>query len=252
MTELIIFGPAILGGAAIAFFGRRLLSRTGLERRAARVTAVLAAVAAGATWLVFVLDTIFYAIGEYGPEYYDFSTYEEYRDLTSSLWFIPISLGYAALTTVLALGAAVAWRRVHASLGVALGVAACVAVVLPAEVPSRLSRVEYGQDPVLYAEPQAGGRIEEVQGRPMTCIAYGVQGVYPPGAVDPAPPQERLCIPVREDAILTNPSGRRYYELQTFHRVVEELNDAGVKPRERPPELDAEGLEFGDAVWIAV
>jgi hypothetical protein len=253
VTELIVFGPVILGGAAIAFFGRRLLAGAGLRRRAAVVTAVLAGVAAGATWLVFVVDAIFYAIGESGPEYYDFSTYQEYRDLTTDgLWFVPISLGYAALTTALALSAAVAWRRVHPFLGVALAAAACVAVVLPAEVPSRLSRVEYGKDAVLYAEPERAGRVEEVRGRPMTCIAYGVQGVYLPGADDPAPPEERLCIPVREDAILTNPSGRRHYERQTFHRVVEELNEAGVRPRELPPELDAEGLDFGDAVWIAV
>ena len=98
MTELIVFGPVILGGAAIAFFGRRLLAGAGLRRRAAVATAVLAAVAAGATWLVFVVDAIFYAIGENGPEYYDFSAYQEYRDLTTDgLWFVPISLGYAAL-----------------------------------------------------------------------------------------------------------------------------------------------------------
>lgn len=252
VTELIVLGPVIVGGAVIAFFGRRLLAGAGLGRRAAVVTAILAAVAAGATWLVFVVEAIFYALGENGPEYYDFSTYQEYRDLTTDgLWFVPISLGYAALTTGLALGAAVAWRRVHPFLGVALAAAACVAVFLPAEVPSRLSRVEYGKDAVLYAEPEAGGRVQEVRGRPMTCIAYGVQGVYLPGG-DPAPPEERLCIPVSKDAILANPSGRRYYELQAFHRVVEELNEAGVRPRERPPELDADGLEFGDAVWIAV
>ena len=127
VTELIVFGPVILGGAAIAFFGRRLLSRAGLKRTPAWVMAVLAAVAAGATWLVFVVDAIFYAIGENGPEYYDFSTYQEYRDLTTDgLWFVPISLGYAALTTALALGAAAAWRRVHPALGVALGAAACI------------------------------------------------------------------------------------------------------------------------------
>jgi hypothetical protein len=125
VTELIVFGPVILGGAAIAFFGRRLLSRAGLKRTPAWVMAVLAAVAA--TWLVFVVDAIFYAIGENGPEYYDFSTYQEYRDLTTDgLWFVPISLGYAALTTALALGAAAAWRRVHPALGVALCAAACI------------------------------------------------------------------------------------------------------------------------------
>ena len=209
VAELIVFGPAILGGAAIAFFGRRLLSRAGLNRTPARVMAVLAAVAAGATWLVFVIDAILYAVGENEGEYYDFSAYQEYRDLvTDGLWFIPISLGYAALTTALALGAAVAWRRVHPALGVVLGAAACVAVFLPMEVPSRLSRVEYGQDPVLYAEPGAGGRIQEVRGRPMTCIAYGVEGVYPPGATDPAPPRQRLCIPVRDD-----------YEPQTLQQM---------------------------------
>ena len=122
-------------------------------------------------------------------------------------------------------------------------------MLLPAEVPSRLSRVEYGQDPVLYAEPGAGGRVREVRGRLMTCIAYGVQGVYLSGG-DPTPPQERLCIPVSEDAIRTKPSGRRYYLGETFRRVIEDLNEAGVRPRERPPELDAEGLAFGDAVWL--
>ena len=56
---------------------------------------------------------------------------------------------------------------------------------------------------------------------------------------------------MREDAIFPSPAGRRYYDLQVFHQVVDELNEAGVKPRERPPELDAKGLDFGSAVWLA-
>jgi hypothetical protein len=250
VAELIVFGPALVGGAIVVFFGRRLLARAGLRPGVARATAVLAGVAAAATWGVFLFDSLFYALGENGPEYYEFSTYMEYRDAVNE-WplFIPAALGYALLTTGLALGAAVVWRRFHPSAGIAVAAAACVAVLLPAIVPSRLSRVEYGKDPVLYTGPENAGKIEPVRGRPAVCIGYGVQGIYAPGT--PAPPPERLCIPVQRDAIRTSPNGNTYFDLNTFHEVVHELNEAGIHPPSKPTGFEFDGLELDRAQWIA-
>jgi hypothetical protein len=251
VTELIVFGPAILGAAAVVVIGRRLLARAGLEGRAATVTAVLAGAAAAATWLVFVVDALLYAVGENGPDYYEFSTYEEYRDVANEWpWFAAVALGYAILSAGLTLATAVVWRRVHPSAGAPIAVAAAVAVALPMIVPGKLPRVEYGKDPVLYSDPQRQSVVEPVLGRQMVCIAYGVQGIYQPGTLDPVPPRERLCLPVHESAIRVSPTGVRHYDVTAFYGLVEELNDAGIEPRETP-DLRAEGLEPSEAVWTA-
>ncbi len=252
MTDLIVFGPAILGAAAVIAIGRRLLPRAGLQGRAATVTAVLAGDATAATWLVFVVDALLYAIGENGPDYYEFSTYEEYRDVANEWpWFAAVALGYAILSAGLTLATAVVWRRVHPSVGAAITVAATVAVALPGIVPSELPRVEYGKDPVLYSDPERASLVVPVLGRPMVCIAYGVQGVYLPGTLDPAPPQEHLCIPVRESAVRVSPTGDRHYDYEALYRLVTELNDAGVEPKDSLPDVEAEGLEPSEALWTA-
>ncbi len=251
MTELIIFGPAILGAAAVVVLGRRLLARAGVAGRTATVTAALAGAAAAATWLVFIIDAIFHSLGENGPEYYEFSTYMEYRELANGPSFLAIALGYASVSVGLTLCAAIVWRQIHPSAGLVVAVGACVAVLLPAIVPSRLSRVEYGKDPVLYTDDQAAGRVESILGRPMVCIAYGVQGLYVRGSVDPVPPKEHLCIPVHERAIRTSHLGVRYYDVTAFHRVVDELNESGVEPKDSLPDVDVEGLEPSRAVWTA-
>jgi hypothetical protein len=236
VAELIVFGPVIAGAAAIAFFGRRVLDRAGLARRPAVVTAVLAGLAAGLTWVVFVIEGALYALGENGPEYYDFSAYSEYRELTGDLiWFIPISLGYAALTTALALGAAVVWRRVHPSLGVALAAAACVAVFLPAKVPSELDRVEYGKDRVLHPLRDSDRERPYATAPTTSCFEYSVEGLYPPAPESSGPV---LCLDLRSD-------GSRVTRVQ----VADELNDSGLEPYDVPDSVDLDGILLDGARW---
>jgi hypothetical protein len=236
MVELFILGPMIVGGAVIAFYGKRLLARAGLQSRPALVIAVLAAVAAAGAWLVFLLDGLFYALGENGPTYYDFSPYQRYRDVTASGWFFPISLGYALLAAGLALAAAVVWRRVHPSAGLVIAAAACVAVVLPGVVPQHLDRVEYGVDPVLHLA-KGDVRSGPDAGRFTPCFQYSVEGQYLPNGepADPTPPPT-LCVHVSGDP--------------SFIRDLErELNAAGIEPHELPSGVEVDGLEVGRASW---
>jgi hypothetical protein len=235
MAELFVFGPALVGGAIIAFFGRRLLTRLGLTPGAARVTAVLAAVAAAGAWGLFVVDGALYALGESGPEYYDFSAYQQYRDTTTSLWFLPISLGYALLAAGLALSAGAVWQRVHPSAGFALAAAACVAVVLPVVVPSRLDRVEYGVDPVLHLA-KGGVHAGPEAGRATACFEYSVEGRYRLDGEPTGPVPPTLCVRVHGDA-------------RFIPDLERELNDEGIEPRRLPTGLEVRGLQVGRAEW---
>jgi hypothetical protein len=165
--------------------------------------ALLAAVAAAFACL---LDQLLYAVGEHEGEYYDFSAYMEYRHAFEGVLGIAAIAGYALLAGALAFAAGIAWRRVHPVAGVAVAAAACLAVLLPLEVPARLERVEYGQDPVLHP----------VRGK-ATCLEYSVEGVYP------RPPKSRaapvLCLGLRG-------VGRA----ADARRVADELNDFGFEP----------------------
>ena len=225
MAELFIFGPPLVVGAIVLFFGRRLLAGQGLRNRASWATAGLAALAAGAAWFVFVVEWLLYAVGENEGEYYDFSAYMEYRHALEGWLGVVAAGGYALLAGALALAAGIAWRRVHPAAGVVLALAACVAVVLPWEVPGRLDRVEYGQDPVLHPVRRGAD-----------CFRYSVEGVYP------APPETRtapiLCLRLqRADRVVK------------ARRIADELNDAGIEPYEVPDSIDLEGVELDGAEW---
>jgi hypothetical protein len=250
VVELFIFGPPLVLGTIIALLGRRYIVRAGLTRRAAWLTAGLAGLAGAAAFFAFAVEWLLYAVGENEGEYYDFSTYMEYRNALDSWLGVVAAVGYGLLAAGLALAAGIVWRRVHPSAGVALAAAACVAVVLPWEVPSRLDRVEYGKDPVLYTRPQTGGAVEQVRGRPAVCIEYGVEGVFSPGTASPVPPDERLCIPVQESAIRRAPGRRPHVDVLGLHRLVEELNDSGIEPREKPTGAEVDGFELDKARWV--
>ena len=136
-----------------------------MERnRGAWIRAGLAVLAAGAAAFLFLVEQLFYAVGEHEGEYYDFSAYAEYRHAIEGWLGVVAVGGYALLAGALALAAGIAWRRVHQAAGVVLAVAACVAVVLPWEVPGRLDRVEYGMDPVFHPV-RRGSDLLEVQRR---------------------------------------------------------------------------------------
>ncbi len=222
MAELFIFGPPLVLGALVALLGRRYVLRAGLPRRVAWLMAGLAGLAGAAAFFAFVVEWLLYSVGEHEGNPYDFSSYAEYRHALDSWTGFVAALGYGLLAAGLALAAGVVWRRVHPAAGVALAAAACVAVVLPAELPSRLERVEYGQDPVLHpARGQAG------------CFAYSVEGRYPA----PRGPFPTLCVRFRSRGAATN------------RAVAEELNDSGIEPHEVPDSIDLEGVELDTAEW---
>jgi hypothetical protein len=138
MVELFVFGPALIGGAIIAVLGKRYLGREGLRSGAATLTAVVAGLAAGATYVVFVADWILYALIENGPDYDSASPYVEYRDATDPPVGFIIAAAYALLAAGLALAAGVAWRRGKQAEALVLGTLAFLGVALPALVPSLL------------------------------------------------------------------------------------------------------------------
>jgi hypothetical protein len=186
-----------------------------LRNRGAWIRAGLAVLAAGAAAFLCLFEQLLYAVGEYEGDYYDFSAYVEYRHALEGWLGVAAAGGYALLAGGLALAAGVAWRRVHPVAGAAVAVAACLAVILPWEVPSRLERVEYGQDPVLHPVRGATG-----------CFEYSVEGRYPSPAQPPPGPV--ICLQARGTTDAMN-----------ARETAEELNDSGIEPYD----------EVDNAVW---
>jgi hypothetical protein len=186
-----------------------------LRNRGAWIRAGLAVLAGGAAAFLCLFEQLLYAVGEHEGDYYDFSAYMEYRHALEGWLGIVAAGGYALLAGALALAAGVAWRRVHPAAGAAVALAACVAVILPWEVPSRLERVEYGQDPVLH--PVGGGVVG--------CFEYSVEGQYPP------PPQPQPA------PVLCLRSGRTA-DAMLARLTAEELNDSGIEPYDEVDNAD--------------
>jgi hypothetical protein len=127
--------------------------------------AILAGVAAVATWLVFLSDWVIYSIGENGPVYYAFSAYAKYRDAVDGFAGLVVGAGYALLAASVVVAGALLARRSRVVWVIAAPAMIC-ATVLPALVPSVLPRVEWGKDRVLYEVPAVAGDA---------CFNYGVE-----------------------------------------------------------------------------
>jgi hypothetical protein len=225
VAELFIFGPPLVLGTIIALLGRRYVLGADLTRREAWLTAGLAGLAGAAAFLAFAFEWLLYAVGEHEGEYYDFSTYMEYRHALDSWTGFVAAIGFGLLAAGLALAAGVLWRRVHPVAGLVLAAAACVAVVLPWELPSRLDRVEYGQDAVLHPVRRSAN-----------CFKFSVEGVYP------APPESRMA------PILCLRFQRADHAMNA-RKVADQLNDVGIEPYELPESTDVEGVEIVRSEW---
>jgi hypothetical protein len=117
-------GAAVLAAAA----GYFTLRRPGV--------AVLAGIAAAATWLVFVIEWMVYDTRENGPVYAKSTEYVQYRDAIESTG-LAIGFGYAVLAGVVVIAAGRLGRTHAWNPGIP---AAAIAIALPLLVPAALPR----------------------------------------------------------------------------------------------------------------
>ena len=98
--------------------------------------AVLAGIAAAATWVVFVFEWVLYDVRENGPVYAKSTEYVQYREAIESSG-LAIGVGYAVLAGVLVIAAGWLGRGIAWNPGIA---AAAIAIALPLIVPAALPR----------------------------------------------------------------------------------------------------------------
>jgi|SRR5215207_121641 len=199
--------------------------------------AVLAGGAGAISWFVFGFESLLYSTRENGPAYYSFSDYVEYRNAPSE----PIGVGYALLTAALV----VATALVDGGRRVALALVAAGSVALPVVVPAALSRAEYGKDPVFHTPTSYE---DPTSGRPVVCIAYGVQRI---GADPTTGDQPDLCFQLTDRSTVPRLVTGRPLALDpdTPYRLAEALNESGIRPRDPVGSLDLNGIEIVSATW---
>jgi hypothetical protein len=231
---LFVFGIGLVAGAVVAVVTWGLLR----GHRSVRWVAPLAGVAAGATWVLFALDWVFYSVLENQPSYYPHSDYVQYRRAQDGLGVVASGLGYTLLAGSL-VGIAEALRRRQGLARWWAAAAALVAggaIALPLVVPASLPRAEFGKDPVFYLS-KGPPIVDPATGNSRVCFMYGVQrpGPEPPGG----PSDPEVCLDFR-------PSG----ELDTYD-VQNALNESSVRPHDPVPAdaIDTEGLELERAQW---
>ena len=110
--------------------------------------AVLAGIAAGATWVVFVFEWIAYDVRENGPVYAKSTEYVQYREAIESSG-VAIGFGYAVLAGVVVIAAGRLRRGIGWNPGIA---AAALAIALPLIVPAALPRGAPKQAPLPTGE----------------------------------------------------------------------------------------------------
>jgi hypothetical protein len=194
---LFVFGIGLLAGAGVTAASWQVLRRAFPDARIGWA-AVLAGVAAAATWVLFSFDWLDYSLDETRPSYYPHSDYVEYRSALDGGAGLAIGLGYALLTgSLVALSEATRRRKGPgwASVPVLLALGA---VALPLLVPAALPRAEYGKDPVFHVSD--AGQVEYQPFFPKVCFFYGVERSPEPvgGPEDP-----ELCLEFRP-----TPAGR--------------------------------------------
>jgi hypothetical protein len=247
---LLLIVPGVLGGAALAAIGRRVLAHSGEPDRRARIISRVAGVTAALTWAVFGFDQLIYGVRENGPTYYPFSAYMEYRHALAGPAALLAGLGYALLPAAALIAAGLAYRRLGWVAAAALVALGSIAIALPAVVPGTLPRSEYGKDAVFHLS-RGGPFSTPADPRPTVCFDYSVEGGPPGPSVGKADPE--LCLALRPNDAARRLLGGEFAPVEGDHPSVYDLgialNDMGVRPYDKPPRLEVDGLETEDAHW---
>ncbi len=236
MAEILLV--LLLGAAIVGLIVAAVLQVRGLSRRRSTVAAILACAAGLAAVVLHGFELLAFALDEGGPEYYDWSTYAEYHELPA-VAAVALLLAYALLpVTLVAAAFAVGARR--RAPGFAIGAVGIVAAFLPLMVPSWLSDEARGEDPALYST----SRPAERRGPDIAaCLPYGVDGG--PGSQTR---EATLCLFLsdtpRARALLDQDDGGIEMD-----RVADELNDAGIEPRNDVDGDDLAGLQLERTEW---
>ena len=234
MAEILF--ALLLGAAIVGLIVAAVLQVRGLSRRRSTVAAIAAAAAGLAAVVLYGFELLAYALDESGPEYYEWSTYAEYHYLPP-VAAVALLLTYALLpVTLMAAAFAVGARR--RAVGFALGAAGVVAVFLPLLVPSWLSDEARGEDAALYGT----SRPAERRGTGVAaCLPYGVDG-----GPDSQTREATLCLYLAETPRARDLLDRDEGGIE-MSRVADELNDAGIEPRDAVDHVD--GLNLKRAEW---
>ena len=236
MTEILLV--LLLGAAIAGLVVAAVLQVRGLSRRRSTVAAIAAASAGVAAVVLYGFELLAFALNESGPEYYDWSTYAEYHELPA-VAAIALLLVYALLpVTLVAAAFAVGARRRAA--GFALGAAGVVVAFLPLMVPSWLPDEARGDDPALYStSAPAERRGPDIA----ACLPYGIDATSEAR-------QATLCLYLAD-----SPRSRMLLDSDAggiaMHGLANDLNDAGIEPRDAVDDDDLDGLEVRRAEWSA-
>jgi len=243
LLALVLLGPATTFGLIAGWLFRRAGEA---PRRAALLGAGVAVLALAAT-IVFGLDQLSYGLSENGPSYYPFSAYMRYREALHGVGATAALVVYAALSAALAVGAVLAHRK-RRLVAIPLGLLALASPALPLAVAAGLPRSEYGKDAVLHLA--AGSWPPVSESAPIApCFEYSVQTPeYSGPGVREVPPT--LCVELK-----LTPNARKLSNTDdedrhaTIYDVIEDLNRQGIKPYDRPTDLDLDGIEISHAWW---
>jgi hypothetical protein len=236
MTEILLV--LLLGAAIVGLIVAAVLQVRGLSRRRSTVAAVAAAAAGLAAVVLYGFELLAFALDESGPEYYDWSSYVEYHALPA-VAAIALLMAYALLpVTLVAAAFAVGARR--RAPGFALGAAGIVAAFLPLMVPSWLPDEARGEDAALYSTSRAAER----RGPDIAaCLPYGIDG-----GPDSQTRGATVCLYLADTPRARDLLDRDEGGIE-MSRLADELNDAGIEPRDDVDHDDLEGLELERAEW---